>query len=84
MSEVELHLRYPVVSYVEEASNQRYSNERLLILSLCTDIMKTVYHCFSCSEDFTNIETAREHSKSLCHEVEEIQGTSKDGKSLMV
>ena len=21
--------------------------------------MKTVYHCFSCSEDFTNIETAR-------------------------
>jgi hypothetical protein len=46
--------------------------------------VKIVYHCFSCSEDFTNIETAREHSKSLCHEVEEIQGTGKDGKSFLV
>ena len=69
---------------MEEASNQRYSNERLLILSLCTDIMKTVYHCFSCKKNFADIESAKEHSKSFYHEVEEIQGTSKDGKSLLV
>jgi hypothetical protein len=40
--------------------------------------MKIVYHCFSCDKDFTNIETAKEHSKSLCHEVAE--ETHREGK----
>jgi DNA-directed RNA polymerase subunit RPC12/RpoP len=47
--------------------------------------VKIVYHCFSCKKNFADIELAKEHSKSLCHEVtEEIQGTSRDGKSLLV
>jgi hypothetical protein len=47
--------------------------------------MKIAYHCFSCNNDFTNIETAKEHSKSLCHEViEQVRGANKEGKSLLV
>jgi hypothetical protein len=33
--------------------------------------VKIVYHCFSCDEDFGDIETAEGHSKSLSHEVNE-------------
>ncbi|HEX7207913.1 MAG TPA: hypothetical protein VF233_06995 [Nitrososphaeraceae archaeon] len=47
--------------------------------------LKVVYHCFSCSKDFTNIETAKEHSKSFCHEVaEETQRSGKDDQLFMV
>jgi hypothetical protein len=41
--------------------------------------MKVIYHCFSCNKDFTNIETAKEHSKSLCHDVAE--ETQRSGKA---
>ena len=44
--------------------------------------MKVAYHCFSCRQDFTDIEIAKEHSKSLCHDVtEEVRGSSQEGKS---
>jgi hypothetical protein len=47
--------------------------------------MKITYHCFSCNKNFTDVETAKGHSKSLSHEVvERIQGASKDGKSLLI
>ena len=44
--------------------------------------MKITYHCFSCNENFTDLETAKGHSKSLSHEVtERARGVSEDGKS---
>jgi hypothetical protein len=47
--------------------------------------LKIVYHCFSCDKDFTNIETAKEHSKSLCHEVvEETQRVGEDDQSFLL
>jgi hypothetical protein len=47
--------------------------------------MKVIYHCFSCNKDFTDIETAKEHSKSFCHEVaEETQRSGKDDQLFMV
>ena len=48
-------------------------------------IVKIAYHCFACNQNFTDIETAKGHSKSFRHEVvETIQGASKDGKSFLV
>jgi hypothetical protein len=48
-------------------------------------IVKIAYHCFVCNQKFTDIETAKGHSKSFSHEVvERIQGASKDGKSLLI
>jgi hypothetical protein len=47
--------------------------------------MKITYHCFSCNKNFTDIETAKGHSKSFSHEVvESIQEASKDSKSLLI
>jgi hypothetical protein len=47
--------------------------------------MKIVYHCFSCSQNFMDMETAKRHSKSFSHEViERIQEAGKDGKSLLI
>jgi hypothetical protein len=47
--------------------------------------LKIVYHCFSCKVDFTNMETAKNHSKSLYHDVtERVMGASREGKSLLV
>jgi hypothetical protein len=47
--------------------------------------MKITYHCFSCNENFTDLETARGHSKSLSHEAtERARGVSEDGKSLLI
>ena len=47
--------------------------------------MKITYQCFSCNKNFTDIETAKGHSKSFNHDVvERIQGASKDGKSLLI
>jgi DNA primase len=47
--------------------------------------LKIVYHCFSCKTNFTDIESASEHSKSLYHEVtEKVRGASEEGKSLLV
>jgi hypothetical protein len=47
--------------------------------------MKIVYHCFSCKKDFVDIELAKEHSKSLVHDVtEETQRTSSDDESLFI
>jgi len=41
--------------------------------------MKIVYHCFSCKKDFVDIDLAKEHSKSLHHElVEEIERARDD------
>ena len=60
---------------------------RLLNLNVVNIVvrLKVVYHCFSCSKDFTNIETAKEHSKSFCHEVaEEAQRSGKDDQLFMV
>ena len=34
--------------------------------------LKVVYHCFSCKEEFLDIDLAKEHSKSLDHEVVEV------------
>jgi hypothetical protein len=48
-------------------------------------IVKIAYHCFACNQNFTDIETAKGHSKSFRHEVvETIQGANKDGKSLLI
>jgi hypothetical protein len=47
--------------------------------------MKIIHHCFSCNQNFTDIELAKEHSRSFSHEVVEIiQGATKDGKSLLI
>ena len=49
------------------------------------DIVKIAYHYFVCNQNFTDIETAKGHSKSFSHEViERFQGASKDGKSLLI
>ena len=51
----------------------------------CCQSLKITYHCFSCDENFADLETAKGHSKSLSHEVtEKIQGAGKDGKSLLI
>ena len=48
-------------------------------------LLKVVYHCFSCNKDFTNIETAKEHSKFLCHDVaEETQRSGNDDQLFLV
>jgi hypothetical protein len=55
------------------------------VVQICLYKMKIAYHCFSCKQDFTDIETAKEHSKSLCHEVsEEVREASEEGKFLLV
>ena len=47
--------------------------------------LKTVYHCFTCKIDFADIEIAKEHSKSHCHEVtEETQRVGKDDQLFLV
>ena len=47
------------------------------------DLEIVVYHCFSCDKDLQNIETAKEHSTSLCQEVtEETQRFSIDDQLL--
>jgi DNA-directed RNA polymerase subunit RPC12/RpoP len=47
--------------------------------------MKIVYHCFSCNKDFVDIDQAKEHSRSLCHEVtEETQRAGKDDQLFLV
>jgi hypothetical protein len=52
---------------------------------ICYYIVKIVYHCFACNQNFTDIETAKGHSKSFRHEVvETIQGASKDGRSFLI
>ena len=52
---------------------------------ICYHIVKIAYHCFACNQNFTDIETAKGHSKSFSHEVvERIQGASKDGKSFLI
>jgi hypothetical protein len=33
--------------------------------------MKIIYHCLSCKKDFVDIDLAKEHSKSLHHELAE-------------
>lgn len=44
-----------------------------------------VYYCFACKKDFVDIDIAKEHSKSLYHEVaQEIRGASEDGESLLM
>jgi hypothetical protein len=46
--------------------------------------MKIIYHCFSCMKDFLDIDLAKEHSKSLHHElVEETQRARDDDRLLM-
>ena len=40
--------------------------------------MKIVYHCFSCKKDFVDIDVAKEHSKSLHHELTEKTKPSRD------
>jgi hypothetical protein len=47
--------------------------------------MKIVYHCVPCNKDFTDIDLARDHSKSLCHDFfEKIIAHSKEAKSLLL
>jgi hypothetical protein len=47
--------------------------------------MKITYHCFSCNKKFTDIETAKGHSKSHCHEVtEETRRVGKDDQLFLV
>jgi hypothetical protein len=47
--------------------------------------VKIAYHCFSCEKNFTDIETAEEHSKSLSHEVNErIQRADEDRESFLL
>ena len=47
--------------------------------------MKITYHCFSCNKKFTDIETAKGHSKSFSHEVtEETQRVGKDDQLFLV
>jgi hypothetical protein len=46
--------------------------------------MKIVYHCFSCKKDFGDIDLAKEHSKSLHHELaEETKPGREDDQLLM-
>ena len=41
--------------------------------------LKIIYHCFSCKKDIVDIDLAKEHSKSLHHElVEETKRASDD------
>jgi hypothetical protein len=48
-------------------------------------VVKIAYHCFSCNENFTDIEAAKGHCKSFTHEVvERVQGAGEEGKSLLV
>jgi DNA-directed RNA polymerase subunit RPC12/RpoP len=47
--------------------------------------LKVVYHCFSCKKDFVDIDLAKEHSKSLRHEVtEETQRSGNDDQLFLV
>ena len=48
-------------------------------------VVKIAYHCFSCNENFTDIDAAKGHCKSFAHEVvERVQGAGEEGKSLLV
>jgi hypothetical protein len=47
--------------------------------------MKIVYHCVPCNKNFTDIDLAKDHSKSLCHDVfEKIIADGKEAKSLLL
>ena len=63
-------------------------NEQV-IKYLCTIYLwhdlKVVYHCFSSKKDFVDIDLAKEHSKSLRHEVtEETQRSGNDDQLFLV
>jgi hypothetical protein len=45
--------------------------------------VKIVYHCFSCKKDIVDIDLAKEHSKSLDHDVvEETRRVNQDDRLL--
>jgi hypothetical protein len=47
--------------------------------------MKIIYHCFSCKKDFVDINLAKEHSKSLHHELgEETERDRDDDQSFLI
>jgi hypothetical protein len=47
--------------------------------------MKIIYHCFSCKKDFVDIDLAKEHSKSLHHELaEEAKRAPDDDQPLLM
>ena len=47
--------------------------------------MKIIYHCFSCKKDFVDINLAKEHSKSLHHELtEEARLAHGDNQSFLI
>ena len=46
--------------------------------------MKIIYHCFSCKEDFVDIDLAKEHSQSLHHELAEETKPDRDDDQLLM
>ena len=46
--------------------------------------MKIIYHCFSCKKDFVDIDLAKEHSKSLHHELAEETKPGRDDDQFLM
>ena len=46
--------------------------------------LKIIYHCFSCKKDFADIDLAKEHSKSLRHELAEETKRAHDDDQVLI
>ena len=46
--------------------------------------LKIIYHCFSCKKDFADIDLAKEHSKSLHHELAEETKRAHDDDQVLI